>query len=90
MALRKNIEFTPNGFDSAAILNNAYIKVDTVSGNKSTLEVTVITYVEKNDEKSPVQATKYKFVPSMDNKNFIAQAYAHLKTLPEFAGATDC
>ncbi len=22
--------------------------------------------------------------------NFIAQAYAHLKTLPEFAGAVDC
>ena len=22
--------------------------------------------------------------------NFIAQAYVHLKTLPEFAGATDC
>jgi hypothetical protein len=26
----------------------------------------------------------------MDSGNFIAQTYAYLKTLPEFAGATDC
>ena len=26
----------------------------------------------------------------MQSPNPIAQAYAHLKTLPEFAGATDC
>jgi CRISPR/Cas system endoribonuclease Cas6 (RAMP superfamily) len=90
MALRKNIEFTPNGFDSAASLNNAYIKVDTVSGNKSTVEITVIIYSEKNDQKTPVQAKKYTFTTSMGNKNFIAQAYEHLKTLPEFDGAEDC
>lgn len=90
MALRKNIEFTPNGFDSAASLSNAYIKVDTVSGNKSTVEITVIIYSEKNEQKLPAQAKKYTFAPSMGNKNFIAQAYEHLKTLPEFDGAEDC
>lgn len=26
----------------------------------------------------------------LDGANPLAQAYAHLKTLPEFAGATDC
>jgi hypothetical protein len=26
----------------------------------------------------------------IDGDNPIAQAYLHLKTLPEFAGATDC
>lgn len=90
MALRKDIQFTPSGFDSAASLKNAYIKVETLSGNKNTLEITVIIYSEKDGAKAPVQATKHTFSPSMDGGNFIAQAYAHLKTLPEFAGATDC
>jgi hypothetical protein len=90
MALRKDIEFTPNGFDSAASLNNAYIKVDAVSGNKNAVEIAVIIYSEKNNQKLPVQAKNYGFTPSMGNKNFIAQAYEHLKTLPEFDGAEDC
>ena len=90
MALRKNIQFIPNGFDSAASLNNAYIKVDSISGNKNTVEITVITYSEKNDQKLPVQATNYTFTPDMNGGNFIAQSYNYLKTLPEFAGAIDC
>ena len=32
----------------------------------------------------------YSFTPNLDGQNFIAQAYNHLKTLPEFSGATDC
>jgi hypothetical protein len=32
----------------------------------------------------------YKFAPNLDGANFIKQAYEHLKTLPEFSGATDC
>jgi hypothetical protein len=90
MALKKDIQFTPNGFDSAAFLKNAYIKIDTISGNKNTLEINVIIYSEKNDEKLPVQATKYAFAPSLNDKNFIAQAYEYLKTLPEFANTVDC
>jgi hypothetical protein len=30
------------------------------------------------------------FTHNLAGKNFIAQAYDHMKTLPEFAGATDC
>jgi hypothetical protein len=37
-----------------------------------------------------VKKFSYSFVPNIDGGNFIAQAYAHLKTLPEFAGAADC
>lgn len=34
----------------------------------------------------------YSFTPSVDefSNNFIKQGYLHLKTLPEFVGATDC
>jgi hypothetical protein len=31
-----------------------------------------------------------QFIPDLSGPNFIAQAYLHLKSLPEFAGATDC
>jgi hypothetical protein len=41
---------------------------------------------------SPVAMRSYQFVPSVADgaPNFIRQAYLHLKSLPEFAGATDC
>lgn len=32
---------------------------------------------------------QYDFVPNLDGPNIIKQAYEHLKTLPEFAGAAD-
>lgn len=33
-----------------------------------------------------------KFAPNLESKqpNFIAQAYVHAKTLPEFSDAKDC
>ena len=37
-----------------------------------------------------VDTRSMSFVPVLDGDNFIRQAYFHLKTLPEFAGATDC
>ena len=90
MALRKNISFTPDGYDSQASLTNAYVKVETVSGGKQNLLVSVGFY---NDKSLPIIKAKtktYEFAPSMDGGNFVKQAYDHLKTLPEFAGATDC
>jgi predicted transcriptional regulator of viral defense system len=33
---------------------------------------------------------EYTFQPDMFGANFFKQAYLHLKTLPEFAGAVDC
>jgi hypothetical protein len=43
-----------------------------------------------DDKQIKIASEQYSFVPEMKNSNFIAQAYEHLKTLPEFAGATDC
>ena len=37
-----------------------------------------------------VEEQDYSFKPTLDGDNFIQQAYNHLKTLPEFAGSTDC
>jgi len=67
---------------------NTYIKVDSVQGSKDAAS-TVVSF--KNTSTGEVFSYKsYSFTPAMEPKNFIAQAYEHLKTLPEFAGATDC
>jgi hypothetical protein len=45
-------------------------------------------YANVNGEQ--IQRVVSTFIPSLDESNFIRQAYQHLKTLPEFAGAVDC
>lgn len=71
----------PCNFD----VNNCHIKVISVDGGKNglTAKVTITA-----DGFSGYQ--QYSFVPKLEGQNFIAQAYEHLKTLPEFAGAIDC
>jgi hypothetical protein len=32
----------------------------------------------------------FNFAPNLEGKNFIAQTYEYLKTLPEFEGSVDC
>lgn len=96
MALRKNFElacsvrkegefWVSESTKETHLARDVYIKVQSVSGSKESLTATVLFSGENFTGKK-----NYIFVPSMDSENFIAQAYAHLKTLPEFAGATDC
>ena len=66
---------------------DAYIKVVEIT---STKEQAVAKVVFSNDK---VKFEKSYVAPvsvSIGAKNFIAQVYEHLKTLEEFAGATDC
>lgn len=65
---------------------DCYIKVCKVDGNKNKAEAFVMSTL--TDQASITKT--YEFSPDMNGKNFIAQAYEHLKTLPEFAGAVDC
>lgn len=85
MALLKNVTRTALGSD--VVLPNCYIKVDEVHGNKHKIQILVAFMI--NDE--VVDTTKVSFAPSVadSSDNFIKQAYEHLKTLPEFSGATD-
>lgn len=66
---------------------DVYIKVESVSANKSkgAALVSFKSASGKHDK-------NYEIAISVDEgaPNFIKQAYAQLKTLPEFAGATDC
>ena len=64
-----------------------YIKVSSINGTKTEINALVsFTSGDKNLFK------QYQIPMSVESgsANFIAQVYAHLKTLPEFAGAVDC
>lgn len=65
-----------------------YIKVESVSGDKTSVKVVVTFKNEATDEH--FTRKEYSFAPNIDGSNFIKQAYVYLKTLPEFEDATDC
>lgn len=87
MALLKNCEKQVKGFGDV-ILNNGYCKITNIIGSKEQIKFTLTVINKKSN--IIFKESIYKFVPNMDGGNFIKQAYEHLKTLPEFVGATDC
>lgn len=88
MALKINWDFHVNGGFSAMV-EDAYCKVVNINGNKNSIAVTV-WIMTRNDIADPVTVFSSRFEPLLTGENIIAQAYMHLKTLPEFADAEDC
>lgn len=86
MALKK--DFTLRAYNQDVVVKDAYLKVMHVSGNKTTLQVIVGVFQEKDG--NLLEKVDTSFSPKMNAVNFIQQAYEHLKTQPEFAGAEDC
>jgi hypothetical protein len=66
---------------------SALCKIVSVQGNKERLNIDVFFTADGIN-----YHRNYSFIPSTEENstNFIKQAYLHLKTLPEFAGALDC
>lgn len=89
MALQKNMTLK-NNFNEESVIKNAYIQIYEVSGGK--LNLNVKYFIKQENKVNVVDRRSFNFSPSVENNsaNFIAQAYNHLKTLPEFAGAVDC
>lgn len=84
MALMKNIT-TVHGLNLA----NAYHRVEDLTLVKKTqisFFVRVYADVKKISFSESIFYAPYELIGT----NPIAQAYEHLKTLPEFKGATDC
>jgi hypothetical protein len=74
-------------------LDKAYMRVGSVSGNKNHVDVVLHIFANKTTAEnggSVMAVFRCGFKPEENGKTWDAQAYAHLKTLPEFAGATDC
>jgi hypothetical protein len=65
-----------------------YVRVASVSGTKALVSMQVT--LSQDSQSIPVHTMGFSFIPDLAGPNFIAQAYLHLKSLPEFAGATDC
>ena len=84
MALEKTVT-TSHGFKAV----DAYHRVEGVQVNKNTMTFQVRSYKDNSDFPHFADAV-FGCSYDIDGNNPIKQAYAHLKTLPEFAGATDC
>ena len=84
MALKITVT-TPHGI----IVKDAYHRVESVQiVGKTAIKFQVRSYTSPG---FPHFAdVEYSSAYSIDGENPISQAYAHLKTLPEFAGAVDC
>lgn len=70
-------------------ISNAYIRVEAVRLiGKNKIEFSVCVYFDPL--KSVLESTQVVCGYDLFGENPIAQAYSHLKTLPEFADAVDC
>lgn len=69
-------------------INDCYIKVSSISGNKK--EIQAIVSFSANNNADPFELKTFIFDLDINGENPIKQAYLHLKTLPEFADAVDC
>jgi hypothetical protein len=84
MALKKSVT-TIYGFD----LPDAYHRVEGIQlVSKNMIKFQVRSFADK--EKAHFSDSPYECVYDMSGQNPIKQAYEHLKTLPEFAGAENC
>lgn len=91
MALTNKTMVLKNGL----VLGNSYIRIDTISGYKSSLTISVNIYSSQElfiSGQGYLEQKMYNFVPSVENyaSNFIKQGYEYLKTLDEYKDATDC
>ncbi|NDD54341.1 hypothetical protein EBZ39_10770 [bacterium] len=89
MALQKNMELE-NSFGEKSLIQNCYIKVETVRASKARCFATVMFYKENRNWLLMTKEIAFDGDFSRNSTNNIQQAYEHLKTLPDFTDATDC
>jgi len=90
MAISKPVQFTPHGISQQITIDDAYYRIDSVSGSKSKIRA-VYSVRESAGSNSALWESSFEFTPNLNSSdNFIKQAYEYLKSLPEFANATDC
>jgi hypothetical protein len=86
MAIQKTHRFDTEF--GAVTVAECYIKVPMVEVNKSEGMATVSFFDKPNGKL--LKSVIYPMPHNLNGSNALAQAYNHLKTLPEFAGAIDC
>jgi hypothetical protein len=90
MALQKTFRKTQPPFKGVLEMPDAYWRVEKIEASKKQTNI-FVSINQNNDGSFRLIAEKqYVFQINLIGKNFIAQAYDYLKTLPEFDGAIDC
>lgn len=86
MALTAEIKIERPGFNGQ-LTADAYWRVASIRGHKEAIRYTMEAIVDGNR----VDSAEYAFEPDLspESPNFIAQAYAHAKTLELLADSTD-
>jgi hypothetical protein len=83
MALKKHISIF------GVQVPSAYIRVENVALSGKTSGVAQLCVYASEPSNGVVSSSAFGFPYDMEGDNPIKQAYEHLKTLPEFAGAAD-
>lgn len=83
MALQMTVD-APFGFVAA----DAYHRVENLRLRKTSMTVAVVSYRTKDGVRFAEREVELDYAVAGDNP--FAQAYTHIKALPEFAGAVDC
>jgi hypothetical protein len=87
MAIRKRI--TVNVPIAGDIEIDAYVRVAQITGNADNMNV-IIQSLRDDAAMELVRTDSVSFVPDLSGANFFEQAYAAVKAMPMFLGATDC
>lgn len=85
MALKLNV-ILENGLQAP----DSYVRVQSVQVINKIEACADVVYQSTKENSIAYQTKIVRFTYVLDGDNPIKQAYKHLKTLPEFAGATDC
>jgi hypothetical protein len=86
MALSATLVKKEAGFSGELVMPDVYFKVAHLVGDKNRMTASIVG----TKDGATVFAGEFSFpVELKSSKNFIAQAYEHAKTLPEFADAKD-
>jgi hypothetical protein len=79
----KDIEFV------GAVELAAYARIASITCRQQVAAVSLCWH-HNNRDGGIIESRGFAFVPDHDGEPIFRQAYAYMKSLPEFAGATDC
>lgn len=85
MAIKKTVK-TQQGFDAV----DAYHRIESLNLVDKTRMLFQVKSYKANDGLPSFSDVAYEAAYDLHGENPFVQAYNHLKTLPEFAGSTDC
>ncbi len=87
MALKMNVSVPV--VTQSVVFQDAYCSACSISGSKDAMSVNVEMRTERGGDVILMRSYAFPYDLAVSDNAF-RQAYIYLKTLPDFAGATDC